>query len=68
MGDSTKLKYICLNRTEHMLCIYIDKLGQDINGNRNNTGTAQERHGTEMAELLPINKVSEIFIGLSTTQ
>ena len=32
------------------------------------TGTTQEQHGTEMAELLPVNKVSEIFIGLSTTQ
>ena len=51
-----------------MIYIYIVKLGQDINGNRNNTATAQERHSTEMAELLPINKVSKIFIGLSTTQ
>ena len=59
---------MCFCRTEHMLYIYIDKLWQDTNGNRNNTGTAQERHGTEMAELLPINKVSKIFIGLSTTQ
>ena len=45
-----------------MLYIYIDKLGQDINGNKNNTGTAQERHGTEMAELLPINKVSKCVL------
>ena len=51
-----------------MLYIYIDKLGQDINGNRNNTGTARERHSTEVAELLLINKVSKIFIGLSITQ
>ena len=59
---------MCLYRTEHMLYIYIDKLGQDINRNGNNTGTAQGQHSTEMAELLPINKLSKIFIGLSTTQ
>ena len=32
------------------------------------TGTTQGQHSTEMAELLLNNKVSEIFIGLSTTQ
>ena len=67
MWDSINIKVYCLYRTEHMLYIYIDKLGQDINGNRNNTGTARERHSTEVAGLLPINKVSKIFIGLSTT-